>query len=82
MNETFNRHAATDWISSYLFRMGFPEVIISDQGREFNSKVVDEICSLLGMDHRNTSAYHPQTNGLTGTVVLLFIIKIFVNSSF
>lgn len=51
--------------------MGFPKTLISDQGREFNNKVVEEICTLLGLDHRRTSAYHPQTNGLTGTVALL-----------
>ena len=54
-----------------FFRLGFPAIIISDQGREFNNKVVDEICKIIGMDHRQTSAYHPQTNGLTGTMYIM-----------
>ena len=39
-------------------------VVISDQGREFVNKVNDELMELTGSDHRVTSAYHPQTNGL------------------
>ena len=41
------------------------EVIITDQGREFCNKINEEICSKIGIDHRRTSAYHPQSNGLT-----------------
>ena len=48
-----------------LFRFGCCEVVISDQGREFVNQVQDELCRLTGTEHRVTSAYHPQTNGLT-----------------
>ena len=37
---------------------------MSDQGREFVNKVNQELFKLCGTDHRNSSAYHPQTNGL------------------
>lgn len=40
-------------------------MLISDQGREFVNKVKAELFALTGMEHRVTSAYHPQTNGLT-----------------
>ena len=46
-------------------RFGCCEVIISDQGREFVNKLEEELLRLTGTDHRVTSAYHPQTNGLT-----------------
>lgn len=40
-------------------------MLISDQGREFVNKVEKELLRLTGTEHRVTSAYHPQTNGLT-----------------
>ena len=39
--------------------------MISDQGREFVNQVESELLELTGIEHRVTSAYHPQTNGLT-----------------
>ena len=45
--------------------MGFPKVIISDQGREFCNQLSDQLFKLTKTQHRITSAYHPQTNGLT-----------------
>ena len=49
----------------YLNRFGCCEVVISDQGREFVNQIQDELYRLTGTKHRVTSAYHPQTNGLT-----------------
>ena len=44
--------------------MGIPHVITSDQGSEFNNKVNAELMRSMGIDHRLTTAYHPQANGL------------------
>ena len=44
---------------------GCCEVLISDQGREFVNRVIQELFRLTGTEHRISSAYHPQTNGLT-----------------
>ena len=41
------------------------EVMISDQGTEFVNKVKEALFELTGTRHRVTSAYDPQTNGLT-----------------
>ena len=38
--------------------------MISDQGREFINSVNAELQQQLGTEHRISSAYHPQTNGL------------------
>ena len=38
--------------------------MISDQGREFVIQLNQELMKLSGTDHRTTSAYHPQSNGL------------------
>ena len=49
----------------FLYRYGCCKIIISDQGREFINKLQEELFSLTGTEHRVTSAYHPQSNGLT-----------------
>lgn len=41
-------------------RMGLPQVVTSDQGREFNNKLDKCLMELLGVDHRLTAPYHPQ----------------------
>ena len=48
------------WIVQY----GCPEVIVTDQGRQFESAVFDQVCQAMGMEKRRTCAYHPQSNGL------------------
>ena len=55
----------TNFTNHYTCRFGCCEVIISDQGREFVNKVKEELLQLTGTEHRVTSAYHPQSNGLT-----------------
>lgn len=47
-----------------LTRYGVAQIVMSDQGREFINKVNQELFLLCGRDHRISSAYHPQTNGL------------------
>ena len=44
--------------------MGLPAVITTDQGTEFKNKVNDELMNAFNIDHRLTTAYHPQANGL------------------
>ena len=45
--------------------LGCCEVIISDQGREFVNAVQQELFQCTRTKHKVSSAYHPQTNGLT-----------------
>ena len=52
-------------MKDYTYSFGCCEVVISDQGREFVNKVKEALFELTGTKHRVTSAYHPQTNGLT-----------------
>ncbi|KAL6741773.1 hypothetical protein Aduo_014995 [Ancylostoma duodenale] len=46
-------------------RSGYRRVLITDQGREFCNKEMGQFCNTNGIDHRVTSAYCPQSNGLT-----------------
>lgn len=54
-----------EFLVKVICRYSSIEVLITDQGREFCNSLNDEICQRLGIDHRRTSAYHPQSNGLT-----------------
>lgn len=45
-------------------RYGCTRVVISDQGREFVNKVNKRLFGMTKTQHRISSAYHPQTNGL------------------
>ena len=45
-------------------RHGMPAVILTDQGSNFESKIIKSICSLFGIEKRRTTPYHPQTDGL------------------
>jgi hypothetical protein len=41
-----------------------PVVITSDRGSQFTSALWDSLCNILGIRHVQTTAYHPQSNGL------------------
>ena len=53
------------YVNEVVSRHGAPKILLSDQGGEFMSKLVKDICSYLKTTKVNTTAYHPQTNGLT-----------------
>ena len=48
------------WVS----RFGVPGTITSDRGPQFTSAVWSSLCTLLGVKHAPTTAFHPQANGL------------------
>ena len=45
-------------------RHGVPVQLLSDRGTAFLSKLMKEVYKLLGLKKVNTTAYHPQTDGL------------------
>ncbi len=44
-------------------RFGVPDSILSDQGSNFGSRLVYEVCRRVGAHKTRTNAYHPQSNG-------------------
>ncbi len=51
-------------ISSWVARFGVPSIHTSDQGRQFTSSLWAGLTKLLGIKHVQTTAYHPQSNGM------------------
>jgi hypothetical protein len=45
-------------------RMGFPEIILSDNGPQFSSDVYEQVCELFNIRINRSSIYHPQSNGM------------------
>ncbi len=49
---------------SWVARFGVPTIITSDQGRQFTSSLWAGLTKLLGIKHVQTTACHPQSNGM------------------
>ena len=54
--------ASTLW-DQFFAHYGLPEQILSDQGYNFESKLIAELCELSKIKKLRTSPYGPQTNG-------------------
>ncbi|XP_028417823.1 uncharacterized protein LOC114542487 [Dendronephthya gigantea] len=51
-------------VNEIFCRHGAPKTLLSDRGKNFLSKLIREVCGLLDIKKLNTTAYHPQTDGL------------------
>ena len=48
----------------WIARFGMPAAMTSDRGAQFTSSLWTALCSNLGIQHVQTTAYHPEGNGL------------------
>lgn len=53
------------FVTHIVLRHGAPKVVITDRGTIFTARLTQSIMKLTHTSHRKTTAYHPQTNGLT-----------------
>ena len=51
-------------VDEIISRHGAPRVLLSDRGSNFLSNLVKEVCTLFRIRKVNTTAYHPQCDGL------------------
>ena len=51
-------------INEIMTRHSAPRTLLSDRGRNFLSALVKETCKMMNTSKLNTTAYHPQTDGL------------------
>ena len=48
----------------YVMGVHYVFYVHSDQGRQFESELVSEVCKLLGIHKSRTTPYHPQSDGM------------------
>ena len=53
------------FITHFCLRFGPPRTLLSDRGANFLSQLLAEVCKILSIQQKFTSAYHPQTNGIS-----------------
>ena len=47
-----------------ICRHGCPTIIVSDNGKPFVSKLIQQVCKNFSIIHKTTTPYNPQSNGL------------------
>lgn len=55
---------AQAFLHGWIARFGVPATIVTDRGRQFESKLWSSLMTLLGSKRARTTSYHPQSNGM------------------
>ena len=65
-NKMINTNETTKlYIDNVFIQFGLPDIIISDRGPQFVSKVFNGIFEAIGVKHKMSTVFHPQTDGQT-----------------
>jgi len=61
---TNDSKAVIDFVQVNIFaRFGTPKALISDRGTHFCNRALEAVLKKYGVNHKVSTAYHPQTNG-------------------
>ena len=52
------------FVHHFVSHFGVPDILHTDQGRNFESTLLKEVCKLLGIVKTRTTPYHPQSDSL------------------
>ena len=55
--------------NNFILHYGFPSKIITDQGRNFESELIENLCQVAGVKKLRTSPYHPRQMGSVSTSI-------------
>jgi transposase InsO family protein len=55
---------AREYATRVVARHEAGQTVVTDRGASFMALFFNEVCKILGIRHLNTSAYHPQGNGV------------------
>ncbi len=58
------RTTARMLFESFIVHYGFPATIHSDRGANFESRLIQELCDIAGIQKSRTTPYHPMGNGM------------------
>lgn len=76
-----SKTVATKIVEEVITRLGVPDTIHSDQGRQYESELFQETCKLLDIQKTHTTPYHPQSDGMVERFnrTLTTMLSAFVN---
>ena len=74
---------ADAFFNQVVCRFGMPSVIHSDQGREFENRIMQELCLLGGAHKTRTTPYHPESDGMVERFnrTLLMMLAMFASKN-
>jgi hypothetical protein len=75
--------AAKFVFESIVCRFGTPEAIVTDQGSNFEAKLFQNLCELMGVKKLRSTSYHHETVGLVERLVrtLKEILRCYINET-